>query len=537
MAEIKLVYQDGFDWTHEGIISFKGYVFDNQGSFLKGREALSLFKEVAAAESMKKLLEQLDGLYTVIIRSDKGLLLGVDAMSLFSLYYTYHNGQWMVSDSSIELCRHLPETSFNKAALPEFLSAGFVLGRECLIQNIFKTQAAEVLLLHLNGEISAQCHYSFLPDGFSMDSAVKRKNTLNSVLEHVSCRLVSSLQGHTAIIPLSGGYDSRLIVSMLKKTGYENVICLTYGKPNRESEISEKVARTLGYRWIFVDYRDLDAASYLGEDLFKNYCDYVGNATSMPFLQEYFSTKYLKEQGVIPPDSFFVPGHTGDYLAGSYVEKTIRRKPSEKNRQDALARKYFRFVPLSAKEKKHIATRIQKSFAENNKPLLDMQSGYDVYAEDWDLKEKFSKFVFNAAKVYPFYGYQIRLPLWDKEFRDFFRESPFTQRSYKALYDAVIEEKYFKPLNIYFGREELKETPSSLKRQKLRELLRPLIPCRIRKRRMIARDYICYHRFTKEMMRQIKREGGSVPKKINHFNAHICHWYAWQVRKACPGKG
>ncbi len=531
MAKTKLVFRDGFDWTHEGNISFKGYVFNSLGAFLRGREALSLFRGIATAESLKKRLKQLDGLFTIIIRSDAGTLLGVDAMSMFSLYYAYHDGQWWLSDSSMELRRHLPSTTFNQSTLPGFLSAGFVPGRECLIHGIFKTQAAEVLLLKPTGRMSVNDHYSFFPEGFSADSEISLGNDLKSILEHVAERLISSLQDQTAVIPLSGGYDSRLIACMLKKAGYENVICFTYGRPNRESEISELVARALGYQWVFVDYRDLDAVSYLREESFKKYCDYAGNATSMPFLQEYFAAKHLKEHNIIPSGSVFIPGHTGDYLAGSYVEKTIRRRPSEKSRPEALVSKYFRFIELASDEKKNIAQRIQDWFDTKRYPAMAKYDQYDVFAEDWDLKEKFSKFVFNAAKVYPFFGYEIRLPLWDKEFRNFFRKLPFAYRSYKSLYDAVIEEKYFKPQHIYFGAEELKETASSLKRQRLRELVRSFVPFRIRKKRMISRDYICYQRFTKEMARQIEQEGESVPKRINHFNAIICQWYALQVKK------
>lgn len=531
MAKTTLVFRDGFDWSHEGNISFKGYVFNSQGAFLKGSEALSLFRGIGTAESLKNRLKQLDGLFTIIIRSDEGTLLGVDAMSMFSMYYAFHDGQWWLSDSSMELCRHLPSATFNQAVLPAFLSAGFVLGRECLIQGIFKTQAAEVLLLKPTGRMSSGNYYSFLPEGFSKDTEISLGNKLESTLEHVAERLVSSLQDQTAIVPLSGGYDSRLIACMLKKAGYENVICFTYGRPNRESEISEQVARALGYRWIFVDYRDLDPVSYVQQESFKQYCDYAGNATSMPFLQEYFAAKHLKEHNMIPLDSVFIPGHTGDYLAGSYVEKTIRRKPSEKPRPEALVRRYFRFIELAPYEKENVAQMIQDWFEANRYPAMEKHDQYDVFAEDWDLKEKFSKFVFNAAKVYPFFGYEIRLPLWDKAFRSFFRKLPFACRAYKSLYDAVIEEKYFKPRHIYFGARELKETPSSLKRQKLRESVRSFVPFRIREKRMISRDYICYHRFTKEMARQIEQEGESVPGTINHYNAIICQWYALQVKK------
>jgi len=78
---------------------------------------------------------------------------------------------------------------------------------------------------------------------------------LDSIYKNVFSRLIESVQGRTIVIPLSGGYDSRSSAAILKKLGYGNVICFTYGRPESfEVQTSEKVAKDLGYKWCFINY-------------------------------------------------------------------------------------------------------------------------------------------------------------------------------------------------------------------------------------------------------------------------------------------
>ncbi|TVR41487.1 MAG: asparagine synthetase B family protein [Bacteroidia bacterium] len=531
MSCISLVYNDGFSWVKENNISFKGYVYDQDGNFLADSGAISLFREISDRDALLSLMQGLDGAFSVIIRLENRVLIAVDAMSMFSLYYSPLEDGWLISDSAHVAGKKLPELMLNTEAIPEFQTAGFVVGNETLFRNVFKTQAGEVLVLQDDGSLQRECYHYYLPSKFYAAQPEQLSGRLKDILQGVSDRLMASLRGRTAVIPLSGGYDSRLIATMLKKANYRDVVCFTYGKPNRESVLSQKVAEGLGYPWVFVDYRDLDMHAYLADPIFLDYCDQVGNATSMPFLQEFFAVKHMHERGMIPDDAIFIPGHTGDYIAGSYVEKTIRKENAREYRPNTIARRYFGFRAQTGDERKHITGRLEKWFSDYAPPRASIDDSYDIYTEDWDLKEKFSKFVFNAAGVFPFFGYEFRFPLWDRDFRNFFRGVPFSLRSYKLLYDSVLEEAFFKPQGVCFGDQELKERPGDLRMQQLRKFLRPFIPGHVRERRMIERDYLMYHTFTGAMKKEMTDKGIVLPSGINHFNAIICHWYVMKTKE------
>jgi len=530
MVHTMLTYNNGFQWIQAGRVSFKGYFLDSGGRFMTGKAAAGTFEDVGSIKELAALLRCIDGAFSVIIRTADGLLAGVDPMRMFPLFYTREGRQWHISDSAEALLKRAASPELHKEVLPEFLSAGFVMGKDTLVTGIHKTNAAEVLLFSDSEKPHCRTYSYYLPEDFSNKGAPALKEELHHLLQSLSRRMIESLGGRTAIVPLSGGYDSRLIACMLKMQGYKKVICITYGRPNKESRISRRVAEQLGYRWEFVNYTDIPAEGLTNDPLFLDWTSYSGNLSSMPYLQEYFAVKSLKEKNLIPEGSVFLPGHTGDYIAGSYTEKTIRIRQRKTQRAHRLTNGYFRFFPLKKKQKEIIIKRIEEWFGAYHPPAGATDEQYDVFTEDWDLKEKFSSFVFNSAGVFPFFGYDFRLPLWDKQFRDFFRKVPFALRSHKKLYNEVLEENYFIPLKVYYSREEISETPKRLKLQRIKDILQPLIPGYIRQKRMAERDYLCYERFTLPMKKSMEQAGTPVPDQLNSFNAIIAHWYADRIK-------
>ncbi len=530
-ANIQTAFHDGFKWATYANVSFKGYLFDQNKQFLQAEEAVHLFERIKDAGSLKNIIKDVDGIFSVIIKNTNSILAASDSINAFPLYYSWINDGWVISDNAYNVLQASPG-AINASALPEFLSAGFVLGRETLINGIHRIQAGEIMTFGAHGDIARECYHWFLGGSFRSEPEEALKNELQQLLADTAQRLVQSLGGRTAIVPLSGGYDSRLIACMLKKAAYANTICLTYGRPNPESEISRDVARKLGFKWIFVDYREIEAKSFPDDATFQAYSRYAGNLSAMPYLQEYFAVKHLKEVDRIPGDSVFLPGHTGDYIAGSYVEKTIRTNRRHTKDNSRLIDSYFTFMPLNNKQKKMISDRLSQWFFEYDHPPAATAKKYDVFVEDWDLKEKISKFIFNSSRVFSFFGYQYRFPLWDAELRIFFRELPFALRSYKNLYDKVIEEAYFKPLGVFFGSREIRETALQLRMKKLRMLFRRLIPYCWRKKRMEKRDYVCYNKFTAALARELSAKEYKADERINSYNAIICRWYAQEASRA-----
>jgi asparagine synthase (glutamine-hydrolysing) len=542
-----LTFNNGYQWLSESGISFKGFFFDQSGDYYHGRRAIQLFTTITGTFQLKEVLQTIHGSFSVLVKTREGLLVAVDQMSMFPIFYTCVNNKWLVSDSASALADITGQHQQNRSAIPEFRASGFVLGRETLINGIFRVKPGELLFFSAIDEVAGNRNPTtitwnyFLPDAITGQHQTQLENELVRIIDHVAEKIVRSANGQTLVVPLSGGYDSRLIACMLKKAGVDNVVCFTYGKPNPESVISQQVAENLGYKWIFADYTKLDTAGYLHDPLFKAYSDYAGNLSSMPYLQEYFGVKYLKDNKLIPENSIFLPGHSGDYLGGSYVEISARTPCEHKDLPWHITEIYYPFLNLTKKDQQHVYKRLRSWFESYSPPGYIVQPGYCPFIEDWDIKEKLAKFVFNSASVFPYFGYEVRFPLWDVQLQNFFRELPFILRSNKVLYDKTLEDNYFKPMEVFFGRHELpsqkkaEKAGSNMTRQKMttmaRNWVKAITPFPILERRIQKNDWICYSRFTREMSEQMKQKGHKTPKRFNRYNALICEWYIYTITK------
>ncbi len=533
MSQVTLQFDDGFSWNHHQGVSFKGYFYDAHQRFVQGAEALEHFSDIADAPALKEKLQALDGCFAVVIRRDKEILLGVDSLSFFTLFTRHEPSGWSISDNWYALRGEEETGELNREVFPEFLGAGFVLGGDTLDRRIMKTMPGTVVRLAQDGTAEVLQWFDFLPHGFRQNGLQQLQQQLAGVLERITHRLIDSLGGRTAVVPLSGGYDSRLIACMLKKAGYEKVVCITYGRPNPESETSKAVAAALGYPWHMTDYRKIDSSHYLEDPVFQAYYHYAGNGFSMPYLQEYFATKELKEKGIIAPDAVFIPGHSGDWLAGSYLDRTIQTDVGPEKLPQWIRKKYFIFSPSGKTAAATLQRRIAGELPEALPEGTLTHPRYNVLVENWDAREKLPKFIFHSSQVFPFFGYEVRFPLWDKELRDFFRSVPYEYREHRMLYNDTLEQLFFLPLEVHFPEKKNPVTPllPAIWIKKIRGCIRPLLPMPEVLRRLRRHDYICYEPFTTPMNKTLKKASYEPLKRYNSFNARICQWYLFTLTR------
>jgi asparagine synthase (glutamine-hydrolysing) len=363
-----------------------------------------------------------------------------------------------------------------------------------------------------------------LPDKFST------KPYESLIIEAEECflnagrRVISFLNGRTAMLPLSGGYDSRMIACILKRLGYQNVICFTYGKKTIEVEMSRKVAEALNYKWYYIDYYNIEYKSFTRDAEFKDYITNYSNGYSMFYLQEYFAMRELIKDKRIPADSVFLPGHSGDYIGGSYVEKTAATAVNNHKLAPFLEAKYFFFKRQTGTRQKILHDQISETLKEypskNN-----FSNRYNPYVEDWDVKEKLSKFIFRSSYVFTHFGFEHIFPLWDRQLVAFFRSLPFEFRSGKKLYDKTATEKFFVPLGVSFKDAEIRRSSIYVKYQHLKDKFRDVFPWPIVLKRMIKNDWLNYYGFTQEMEADLILRRHKPLKKYKLFTAIICYWY------------
>jgi asparagine synthase (glutamine-hydrolysing) len=253
------------------------------------------------------------------------------------------------------------------------------------------------------------------------------------VLLRVFNRLISIANGRQIVVPLSGGYDSRLIVFMLKLLKYDNIIAFSYGKKdNEESIISNYIAKELGIKWGFVPYSN-ESWYYWYRNLdVEDYFNFSGNLSSLPHIQDWPAVFILKD--IIDKNAIFVPGISADLNTGAFIKKYPKiysTKADFNNLLDLILEYSYSLFPIKKIKNKHeIINKISAII--DKKPYSKILLGESF--ECWVSIEKVAKFVMNSVRVYEYWGYEWWTPFWDDEFIEFWCKVPFIFRNNQKLY-------------------------------------------------------------------------------------------------------
>ena len=294
--------------------------------------------------------------------------------------------------------------------------------------------------------------------------------TLDDIFLRVFERLIESTvnKGKQIIIPLSGGLDSRIIVTFLKRLGIKNVICFSYGrKDSIEVEISRQVAKTLGYEWHFIEYSNKKQYNDFHSQEMKNYDRYASNLVSLPHRQDFLSIKELKDNGYIPENSVVIPGHSGGMISGGHIPFNYNEK-RDYNFELFIKDNFENHYILWNWDNNEKLKRIFKEKIRNcigNIDIHDNESCANAI-EIFDFKERQGKFIINSLRVYEFLGYEWKIPLWDIELMEFFSKIPLKNKIEKQLYKRYAREKLF--INDFEQLSRIKSTTVFMKENPIR---------------------------------------------------------------------
>jgi len=512
-GKILLKHNKGFKWTDNGTVFFKGFLFSKERKYLTGEEAILYLSPLRSLKDLKLLLAETDGLFSIVIQTEKTLIFACDRVRTFPLFYTEN----LVTDDPVSL---EDQFNINPDAEHEFIQSGFVTGKDTLLQNLHQVQAGEVV--EISETLKASFYHSLITktwDNIPFEESFER---LTNLLDSTFADFIRSLEGRPVALSLSGGYDSRLIAMMLKKHRYSKVICYTFGrKDNYELRNSKRTAEVLGFPWKFIEYNQETAKGYLHSSEFNEYYKYAARYTSMPFLWDYFSIIHLKNEKIISDDTIIVTGHAGDVIAGSRLKGRFTQETSS-----------YDIVNLILNDNYHLGNgnistvHIDKLTAQT---VAHTGTSVSIY-ENWDIKERQTKYTVNSTAVYDYFGYEFRMPFWDLRLMDFFKQLSPELKNYKRLYNDVLSDSFFAPFNLNFD-EELQTKRSEYQKQNIKDKLKKHIPFWLKKKlKKQEPPWHAHDILTLPMLNEIK--GTELGKNLGlNYASIICLWYIGELRK------
>lgn len=521
---ISLTYNYGFQWYFKDDISFKGYFYIDDTFYEKQKAADFL----STIDDIKEVLKRINGVFTIIKQDKNTVTLISDITRSFPVFYNQINGDWFFSDDSCKINNELKNLKFNPIAEREFLASNHVHGKKTLIEGVYQLQSSEYILFD-NKTIKEQFNY------FSYSTKEQKNKEINTIrkqsikaFKNSFKRALQPIKNKQIVLPLSSGFDSRLIAVFLKKYNFKNVICYTYGKKNSfEIKYSKKIADTLNYEWIFIEYNEKLIYNYLDTKEFKNYTNYAAKNFSMPNLQEYFAVKYLKENNLIYDNAVFLSGYAGDILGGSEYKHFLSQKVTKKNISALLFDSKMRNTSFSKLNRELQLNEIENILFSFDK---DYQNKIpETVFDDYNLKERISKYIFNSASFYTFFGYEVRFPFWDMELLTFFKELPIIYKQHKSFFDAILKDDFFEKFDVNFEKNEsAKAVKSNLKG--IKKVIKSFLPTFIKEKRMKERDWNNYELVTQDMINQMKSANLTIHRTYNDYNEIVTQWYLHKIK-------
>lgn len=434
MPHITLNSHKAYPWVTYANISFRGYFIVN-GTRYSGDSAISYLEYALSSDTLDTVLGRLNGVFSIIWERPEQICFAVDRLRGLPLFYGVSD-ELYISDNPYAIADILPQVTLDESAEELFRCTKlYVTGSQTLLSEIRQVQASCYCVYDKTEQTVQEHSYFHMEHSELCFDETTLHAGLHEAYRATGKNLVAALNGRTAVVPLSGGADSRMVLTMLYQENYDKVLCFTYGREgNAEAEISRKVAESFGYPWVMVPYTKQLIASLRNDSATKAYQKYAFAMTSTPHMQDFPAVKTLHEQGAFPDDSVFVPGHSGDMIAGSHITpEFLRESLSRPTFLDTVQEKFF-FDSLSQIEWERIAARFPEC-------APDDLEGMASQSEWFNVQERQAKFIVNSVRAYEFFGYEWLIPLWDNALFEFWKHVPLSLRYQRKLYFGAIGEQ------------------------------------------------------------------------------------------------
>lgn len=453
-SRIRLHFQNENLWSQATYSHALGYVFCN-GHLFDAQALSKLFDAQNSFENFVLLLRQLNGFFSCIRVEKESVFLAVDHLRSRPLFYATLEKNVFASDDAHWVRGQIHDEGVDELSVKEMLLTRSVSGINTLSPFVKRLQAGEAVALKLTpSEVLRNSERYYLTRHCDVAEQTFNQLTLRADMALLAAfrRLAEYSHGRTVVVPLGGGLDSRLVLLMLKRIGYDNVVSFTYGRPgNKESRISKQVALELHIPWYFIPYSNSDWRRWYNSSDWLRYCRFANGLSCTPHLQDWPAVLELKEKGLIPNDSVFAPGHTAimNLENDANLQLLAEWLRMGKISDDELARGLSQ-VSCTLLDRSHQPATVRSDVCLKIKDVLGLPSTLTAeqaieYFDRWIWEAIPTYPHVNSVRVYEFWGYRWWLPLLDMEFVRFLNTLPFNfrvNRRFHLSYVRTLEHKF-----------------------------------------------------------------------------------------------
>lgn len=393
-------------------------------------------QEFQDVDDWRDILCKCDSDFAIICQKQNSVVAAVDRIRSMPLFYALKGNVFYLSDSIYKVAESMGDMSWNQCSLKEIREAAYVTGRDTLLEGIYALQSGEYITYDdekKSYEVKEYFSYG-KAETVVRDEAVYVEE-MEQLHKKVFGDLIKSLNGRQVVIPLSGGYDSRLLLHMLCTMGHKNLLCFTYGKTdNAEALVSEKLAKRYGMPWKCIPYTSDKMKAWFQSEDYENYLLFSCNGVSTSHIQDFLAVRELHLAGLIEHDAVFIPGHAYDFLAGTHIsDKLLDIK--EQASEGMVVKQIFN---------DHYIHSSMREYGREKKVMMELRDKTEFFDSVgmyhfWEWKERQAKYIANSVRVYEYFGYEWKLPFWDRRLIEFWDRVPADLRKDRYIFFKYME--------------------------------------------------------------------------------------------------
>ncbi len=408
-------------------------------------------REASAALAVGRFsdcMREWNGFFSVVVWQRGRIGFAVDRTRSIPLFYALDGKRVIIADSANWIRQRIGNPSLDPVRKAEFLVAGLVLNDATLCQAVHQIQSGEAISGRFsapNGRwmLDSVRYRIFKPCGSNTAGYEELLARYDHVLTNSFKRALAVAHGRPILVPLSSGYDSRLLLLMLKRLGAKDITAYSYG-PKQEVDCAQRVASNLGVSWRLLDYSQTAWHQAAKDGNFWRYVTEATNLCAIACIQEWLATRQLKLSGDFDSDVVVMPGYAADVPAGSFITMMGRRDrkllTSRSAFENLLVRNRLSEWPMQ-RFTKEVRDGILRDVGRSIESLGEVSDWLAAY-DSWTHGERLAKFIVNGLRAVESNEWDWWLPFLDDEFLAFWEQVPLEFRLGERLHCDFTDRLY-----------------------------------------------------------------------------------------------
>ena len=364
---------------------FQGYIIDNNLLY-RDIEAITHLNNLLQTRTVYEVISKLNGSFRFVIETNDCLYFGIDHVGGYSLFYKTEPELEIIINpvASAKL------SDIQDEQLCTLLASGFCYGEKTIFKQIKECLPGTLYSFNKKSKIMTTQEW------FSIDFTQQRKSSKEELAELLlSLVPINFEQTHLA---LTGGIDSRLLLSLFRKRGVE-VQAITYGSAgNPDLKLAQQIAQESQIEHQLFNLDKLNLKPYFNDELLKEFFTTGFLGRSLPFESDWVVSNTLQSSA-----QWLTTGFTSFWLRAPYQDQVP--VPDKASLISKVFKAHSQQTLISSAKFKKV---IQESIIESMSHF--QQADFDSDYDRWNVENRQHKYIMNSCNNYRYSNIEVFLP-------------------------------------------------------------------------------------------------------------------------------